>query len=70
MDGAFSSHRYFAFDNVLHYVGPFGRWQHRLLLMCGLLAAGEAIITWMYYFIGYMPDDYRQGKHFSGLSVF
>ncbi len=44
------------FDLVLEHMGQFGLWQRLVFVMAGLAAAGEAIVTLMFSFVGYVPD--------------
>lgn len=49
----------FLYEHFLDYLGQFGPWQKWTLLQCSLAAMGEAMITFMFYFVMYLPDNYR-----------
>ena len=67
---AMDAGRRYSFESVLsRYVGVSGAWQARVLLGCALLVAGEAVITWLYFFVGFMPDEYRWERPCKSLSA-
>ena len=44
-----------SYDQVLGHIGEFGPWQLYIFVLSGLAAAGEALITYCYTFVGYVP---------------
>ena len=43
-------------DVIFNSIGQFGLWQRCVFGLAGLCAAGEAMVTLMFTFVGYLPE--------------
>lgn len=44
------------YDLILEQIGQFKRWQRLVFAAAGLFAACEALITYLFTFVGYEPE--------------
>lgn len=46
-------------DLIFEWFGQFGLWQRFILGLVSLLAIGDALITFEYKVVGYVPQRFR-----------